>query len=76
MARTSDRFKTPGDFLSPATFWGDAGAACGPLFISLAVHTALQGYAKGPLSLILTSSDTGQRSAMLIETLQQPGEKA
>jgi 3-oxoacyl-[acyl-carrier-protein] synthase-1 len=76
MARTSDRFKTPGDFLSPATFWGDAGAACGPLFISLAVHTALQGNAKGPLSLILTSSDTGQRSAMLIETLQQPGEKA
>ena len=76
MARTSDRFKTPGDFLSPATFWGDAGAACGPLFISLAVHTALQGNAKGPLNLILTSSDTDQRSAMLIETLQQPGEKA
>ncbi|MCP3871904.1 MAG: hypothetical protein GY699_01960 [Desulfobacteraceae bacterium] len=66
-------FKTPDEFMSPADFWGDAGAASGPLFISLAVHTALQGNQKGPANLAATGSDTGERSAMLIETLKQKG---
>ncbi len=71
--KNAKQFKTPGDFVAPADCWGDVGAASGPLFISLAVHTALQGNQKGPLNLVLTGSDTGERSAMLIKILQQQG---
>lgn len=66
-------FKAPGDFMAPADHWGDVGAASGPLFISLAVHTALQGNEKGPVNLVLAGSDTGERSAVLIKTVKQQG---
>lgn len=73
LVKNARRFKAPDDFMAPADYWGDVGAASGPLFISLAVHTALQGNQKGPINLILTGSDTGERSAMLINTLRQQG---
>lgn len=71
IVKNANRFKAPDDFMAPADHWGDTGAASGPLFISLAVHNTLQGHQKGPVHLVLTGSDTGERSATLIKTLNQ-----
>ena len=68
IARTSDRFIDATDFLSPADCWGDIGAASGPLFVILAAFAGLKGYAKGPLTLLWTSSEGGERTAALIQT--------
>ena len=76
LARTSQYFVTPTDFLTPADCWGDVGAASGPLFVSLAVFAALKGYAKGVRTLLWTSSDSGERSAVLFEADSfQPGSR-
>lgn len=67
LARSSERFVSASDFATPADCWGDVGAASGPLFVSLAVFAALKGYAKGTNTLLWTSSDSGERSALLLE---------
>jgi 3-oxoacyl-[acyl-carrier-protein] synthase-1 len=68
MVRTSERFVKAGDFQNPAECWGDVGAASGPLFVTLAVVAGMKGYTKGPLTLVSTSSDAGQRCAALVQT--------
>jgi 3-oxoacyl-[acyl-carrier-protein] synthase-1 len=68
LARTSEHFVNATDLLTPADCWGDVGAASGPLFVSLAAFAALKGYAKGGLTLLCTSSDSGGRSVLLFET--------
>jgi 3-oxoacyl-[acyl-carrier-protein] synthase I len=73
LVKNGKLFTAPGDFIAPADNWGDVGAASGPLFVSLAVHTALQGNEKGPTNLLLAGSDTGERSAMVIQTIKQQG---
>jgi 3-oxoacyl-[acyl-carrier-protein] synthase-1 len=65
--RTSEYFAEPGNFLAPADRWGDVGAASGPLFVNLAVYAGLRKYAKGPMTLVWTSSEGGERAAALIE---------
>jgi 3-oxoacyl-[acyl-carrier-protein] synthase-1 len=67
LSRSSERFVDPTDFESPADCWGDVGAASGPLFAMLAVVAARKGYAKGRRSLLWTSSEGGQRGALLLE---------
>ena len=67
LARTSELFVDPADFVTPADCWGDVGAASGPLFVSLALFAAMKGYAKGINTLVWTSSDSGERSAVLLE---------
>jgi len=59
--------KAPDEFLTPADKWGDVGAASGPLFLNLAISSNLRYYAKGPVTLAWTSSDGGERSAVLME---------
>ena len=68
LARLSEFFVSPTDFLSPADCWGDIGAASGPLFVSLASLAATKGYARGTRTLLWTSSESGERTALLFET--------
>ena len=68
LARTSEHFADATDFLTPASCWGDVGAASGPLFVSLATSAANKGYAKGSRTLLWTSSVGGERSAVILET--------
>ncbi len=72
LARTSEGFVNPSDFEAPADCWGDVGAASGPLFVVLAAMAAKKGYAKGPRTLLWTSSESGERSAVLFEADPMP----
>ncbi len=65
--RTAGLFKAAADFESPADCWGDVGAASGPLFAGLAIEAEARGYAKGPLTMIWASSESGRRAAVVIE---------
>lgn len=73
IARTSERFVDAAEFQTPADCWGDVGAASGPLFITLAIAAGSKGYAKGPHTLVWTSSETGERSGALIHVNTQAG---
>jgi 3-oxoacyl-[acyl-carrier-protein] synthase-1 len=73
MARTSSFFADAGNFLTPADCWGDVGAASGPLFVCLAIAAGRKGYAAGPLSLLWTSSESGERSATLVRVAGSEG---
>jgi 3-oxoacyl-[acyl-carrier-protein] synthase-1 len=66
LARLSERFVDPSDYMSPADCWGDVGAASGPLFINSVIAAAEKGYAKGAYTLLWTSSEGGERSAVII----------
>lgn len=66
LLRTQAGFVSHHDFLTPVDCWGDVGAASGPLFVNLAVQSGLRGYAKGPRTLLWTSSESGQRSAAIL----------
>ncbi|MBI9089321.1 MAG: hypothetical protein JEZ12_08895 [Desulfobacterium sp.] len=66
LLRTQAAFVSHHDFLTPVDCWGDVGAASGPLFANLAVQSGLRGYAKGPRTLLWTSSEGGQRSAAIL----------
>jgi len=64
--RVSEYFVDVSDFLAPADCWGDVGAASGPLFINLATAAWKKDYASGPLALLWTSSESGERSAVVL----------
>ncbi len=68
LARTSNRFVNGGAFTAPAECWGDVGAASGPLFAILTVAAGLRGYAKGPHTLLSTSSEEGERATAVLQT--------
>lgn len=68
LARTPQRFEDTSRFTTPADCWGDVGAASGPLFVLLASTAAIRGYAYGPLTLLWTSSEGGERAAALFDT--------
>lgn len=71
LARNSEYFIDGSDFLAPSDCWGDVGAASGPLFVTLAVTAAKKRYAKGPNTLLWTSSEGGERSAVLLHAEMQ-----
>lgn len=66
VTRTSQFFVDASDFLTPADCWGDVGAASGPLFVILAVGSAANGSARGQHTLVWTSSESGERSAVVL----------
>jgi 3-oxoacyl-[acyl-carrier-protein] synthase-1 len=66
LLRTQSAFVAPHDFITPADCWGDVGAASGPLFANLTVASGFRGYASGPLTLLWTSSEGGQRTAAVL----------
>jgi 3-oxoacyl-[acyl-carrier-protein] synthase-1 len=61
--RLTKHLATPGEFIAPASRWGDVGAASGPLFAALAVESASRGYARGPRHVLCASSEGGHRGA-------------
>ncbi|TGO02658.1 hypothetical protein PN36_21285 [Candidatus Thiomargarita nelsonii] len=65
--RTREFFVDPGKFMAPADCWGDVGAATGALLINLITTAAAKGYAQGELSLLWASSESGERSAALLQ---------
>ncbi len=67
VARLSEYFVDAADFLAPADCWGDIGAASGQLFINLAIAAKLRKYAKGKVTLVWTSSESGERSAAVLQ---------
>lgn len=67
VARTGQRFRDATDVLTPADCWGDVGAASGILYLGLAIAAGSKGYAKGRQTLVWTSSDTGERTAAIVE---------
>ena len=68
LARMSEHFANATDYEAPADCWGDVGAASGPLFVALASLAAVKGYAKGPNTLLWTSSEGGDRAAAVFES--------
>lgn len=66
LLRTQEAFVDAHDYLCPADCWGDVGAASGLLYATLAVAAARRGYAKGPRSLLWAGSESGYRSAVLL----------
>lgn len=63
---TTTRLKAGFAYLAPASWWGDVGAASGPLLVGLAIADGLMGLSKGPHTLVCTTSDGGERSAAII----------
>lgn len=60
-------FTDPAGYELTTTYWGDVGAASVPLFLMLAVRSGRRGYAKGKRHMIWTSSNTGERGAVVFE---------
>ena len=69
--RLPEYFEDPTSYSSPADCWGDVGAASGPLFATLVCEAAARGYARGPISLLWTSSENGLRAATLVMARSQ-----
>jgi len=65
--RTKEWFNSASDFVSPADCWGDISAATSPLCVCLAAIASHKGYANGPLAFVWTSSEGGERAAVLLE---------
>jgi 3-oxoacyl-[acyl-carrier-protein] synthase-1 len=68
VARMGEHFRDSTDVTTPADCWGDVGAASGLLFLALVLAVARKGYIKGPHALVWTSSDTGERAAVLLHS--------
>lgn len=66
IVRTSDRFVDSSVFTTPADCVGDIGAASGPLYVQLAAIAAAAGTARGPHTLVATSSTQGDRVAAIV----------
>jgi 3-oxoacyl-[acyl-carrier-protein] synthase-1 len=58
----------PTAYDSPADCWGDMGAASGPLFAMLACQAWARQYANGSRTLLWSSSESGLRGAVLLES--------
>lgn len=67
VSRLSKWFVDASDFVAPADCWGDVGAASGPLFANLVVAAGQRGYANARHNLLWTSSESGERSAVILQ---------
>jgi 3-oxoacyl-[acyl-carrier-protein] synthase-1 len=54
--RTSECFENAGSFTAAAECWGDVGAASSFLALALPLAAWSRGYAKGPITLVWSSS--------------------
>ncbi|RPI70677.1 MAG: hypothetical protein EHM45_24540, partial [Desulfobacteraceae bacterium] len=68
LLKTGEYLKTPDDIKIPMDCWGDVGAAAGPLYVILAIMAGQKGYAKGPYTLVLTGSESGERCVGVIRS--------
>jgi 3-oxoacyl-[acyl-carrier-protein] synthase I len=67
LLRLGKYFADMSAFKTPARWYGDVGAAHGPLCVSMTIAAAARGYAEGPLTLTWASSESGERGALLLE---------
>jgi 3-oxoacyl-[acyl-carrier-protein] synthase-1 len=67
--RAGELFRDPSAFDTPATCWGDVGAAAGPLFLVLSDAAARKGYNCGPVTVAFTSSESGERCGFVARAL-------
>jgi 3-oxoacyl-[acyl-carrier-protein] synthase-1 len=72
LARHARSFDAPPNVRSPASCWGDVGAASAPLFVGLVVASGLRRYARGEHALLLASSETEDRGAVLMRLALPP----
>ena len=70
MLRTQLSFVDAHDYQCPSDCWGDIGAASGPLFASLAIAANKRGYAAGNFPLLWAGSESGYRTAIILNTEQ------
>ncbi|MDY0743287.1 beta-ketoacyl synthase N-terminal-like domain-containing protein [Paucibacter sp. R3-3] len=56
----------PSAFVTPADCCGDVGAASGPLYVVLAEAACRKAYATGPLHVVYTSSEAGERCGFVL----------
>lgn len=54
------------DLWHPIEYFGDVGAAIGPILLGLALHAGRKGYAVGPNVLSTLSNDDGARAALVL----------
>ncbi len=69
--RTKEQLESATDFIAPADCWGDIGAAGMPLHTILSLVSHRKRYSNGTLSLVWSSSESGERGAGLIEFMQE-----
>lgn len=67
--RILEFLSNPDHLKFPSEHWGDIGAASIPVFITLIAESIRKNYAKGPFSLICSSSMDSSRGAVLIHSL-------
>lgn len=67
--RLSHFFDDPTAYVSPADCWGDIGAASGPALAMLFCQSIQRGYSKGSRALLWGSSESGQRSCVVLESV-------
>jgi 3-oxoacyl-[acyl-carrier-protein] synthase-1 len=72
--RTAQAFWNAADFITPADCWGDVGAASGALFVGLACAAARKTSSYGRWALLWTSSESGLRTATLLDLSQMEDE--
>lgn len=72
LARHGSSFNAPPNVRAPAACWGDVGAASAPLFVGLIVASGQRRYAPGRHALLLTSSETEDRGAVLMRLASPP----
>lgn len=65
--RLHELFLNAGEYEAPASSWGDLGAASGAALAAMAVHAWQRGFAPGPLSLLVASSQGGAQGAVLLQ---------
>lgn len=73
LLRVQEAFVDAHDYVCPADCWGDVGAASGPLFLALAVAAVDRGYAAGGVPLLWAGSDSGYRSAVVLNLRGRSG---
>jgi 3-oxoacyl-[acyl-carrier-protein] synthase I len=71
LARLSEHFVDPSEYIAPADCWGDVGTASGPLFVNLFCAAIEKKYSNGPITLLWASSEDGERAAMLLTTVAE-----
>ena len=67
--RSKERFLDASDFVAPADCWGDVGAASAPLHLTMGLICHRKRYGKGPVSMAWASSESGERGAAVINSL-------
>lgn len=66
--RLGQYFDDPTGYCSPTDYWGDMGAASGPLFATLVCQSAARDYAEVSRTLLWASSEGGLRATAVLET--------